>query len=408
LRDAVGINLNDVSPEEADATAELLSQSGFARARVEFGWDVMDPARPTRIGAGGVERIRAMVGALRDHGIRPLVLLNANHNAPGPTRRFEARIVERADEGARSIRVDAATARRIVPGRTGLDQLDGGAKAAEVLFTAVDAGGTVTLARPLPEAVPRGRKPATTLTFAPFGPPQAEDAAWRASFERTMDGWLAYAEAVTRAVAAVYGSDDFDVEVWNELGFGSDHLYADRYYDPAPKGSGDITAVLLERTVERLRRPASPVRGVRISDGFASQRPWDSGATSPRGLAALSKHPYYGMRRFPAQAVYDGQRPLDARGRVDARRRKGRDGGTVYRDRFVPRYDSFFPEYILNGIQTETLVRDIAPRTTDIQGQPHGRDVPTQGGGDPPAVWITEVNMDPVGAEPKDASGKAL
>src|SRR3954467_3745371 len=36
--DAIGINFN-VEPAEAEATARLLSESGFRRARVSFGWE---------------------------------------------------------------------------------------------------------------------------------------------------------------------------------------------------------------------------------------------------------------------------------------------------------------------------------------------------------------------------------
>ena len=72
------------------------------------------------------------------------------------------------------------------------------------------------------------------------------------------------------------------------------------------------------RTTAYLRDPANGVAGIGIANGFASQRPWDAGSTSPPGLTALSKHPYLysGMRRFPP-AVVDGTRPLDAQGDVD-------------------------------------------------------------------------------------------
>jgi hypothetical protein len=84
--------------------------------------------------------------------------------------------------------------------------------------------------------------------------------------------------------------------------------------------------------------------------------------------------------------------PLDARGRVDATHE-----GSRWRDRFVPRYTAFLPEYALTAIQTETLVRDLSPFTTTVYGVPHGR-FRHPPGGRPPQVWITESNLDP-GAE---------
>ncbi len=47
--------------------------------------------------------------------------------------------------------------------------------------------------------------------------------------------------------------------------------------------------------------------------------------------------------------------------------------------------------------QTEHMVRDISPITTDVYGTPHGRRT-----GHGPTVWITEANLDPTGADPSN------
>jgi hypothetical protein len=60
---------------------------------------------------------------------------------------------------------------------------------------------------------------------------------------------------------------------------------------------------------------------------------------------------------------------------------------------FAPSYRVFMPEYLLTGIQTETLMRDLSPITTDIYGTPHGDRTHPQGGA-PPATWITEDGLD--------------
>ena len=176
------------------------------------------------------------------------------------------------------------------------------------------------------------------------------------------------------------GSDDFDVEVWNELNFGSDFLDAGTYYSTLPtalSGSGDIQRTLLERTVAYLRDPAHGVAGVGIGDGFASQTPWTSGATEPAGVTAMDKHPYGSVRDYPSnlQTNTTGLGP---------------DGTPTS---WTPAMRAFFPEYWLSGLQTETLIRDLAPTTTSVYGTPHGRATHPAGGA-APQMWITETGMD--------------
>ncbi len=65
---------------------------------------------------GDKKRLRALVGALARHGIRPLVLLNANHGVPCPVRRFTAGLAAPAAAGARSVRL---TRRQREAGRPG-------------------------------------------------------------------------------------------------------------------------------------------------------------------------------------------------------------------------------------------------------------------------------------------------
>jgi hypothetical protein len=387
LRDGLGINFN-VEPNEAEATARLLASAGFRRARIEVGWgsfSYSDPTRPARPG-----RLRTMLLALRRHGLRPLILLNSNQGVPCPTQFFDVTVVTPARSGDRRIRLDPASAAAVVPGRTGLNAIDE-YKAADILFTAVAGDGWVTLSKPLPRDVEAGRLAAATLLYAPFGSPRLADGTPNPAFESALTGWLLYVGATIDTVHDILGSYDFDVEIWNELTFGSDFLDRDTYYDPAvDEGTGDVTDELLRRTVAWIRSPARGLQSVGIGNGFASQRPWDAGSTSPPGLTAIDKHPYQGPRAFPTDAMYSSILPLDALGRPDG----DREEGGVWRDRFVPTYDSFFPEYSLTAIQTESLVRDLSPITSQVQGTDHGR-VTHPPGAAPPVVWITEWNMDP-------------
>jgi Bacterial TSP3 repeat len=397
LRDAIGINIdNTVSAGDVPALARLLATSGFKRARYEVGWGSIDYDDQSRLRNAG--EIRTVLSALRDNGIRPLILLNSNHGIPCPTRFFDARIVQSAPRGSRQVVLDPATAGAVVPGRTGLNSLTGDFKAADIIFTSV-SGDVATLSKPLPRDLGPGTYAAATLRYAPFGPPQLSDGRPNPAFEETLAGWLSYVWVVTREARSILGSDNFDVEIWNEMTFGSDFLYSDTYYEPPLiAGRGDVTDVIAARTVAWLRDSANGVSGVSIGNGFENQRPWASGASSPPGLTAIDKHPYRNMRRFPQDAVNDapGIRPVDALGDTDG---VWDDAINDWRDNFVPTYDAFFPEYYLTAIQTEHLIRDLSPITTDLYGTPHGR-LTRPDGGQAPTMWITEWNMDPSGADP--------
>ena len=189
-----------------------------------------------------------------------------------------------------------------MPGRTGLDATDD-YKSAAILFTGVLPDGTVTLSRPLPGSLAAGAHPASILAYRPFERPRLADGSPNPAFEETMAGWLEYVEVVTRRTREILGSTEFDVEVWNELGFGSDFLDANSYYSPAPNlGVGDTEQEILERTIAFIRDPARGLQGVGIGNGFSNQRPWEAGSTSPVGLdgdrqASLPGHAAHARRR---------------------------------------------------------------------------------------------------------------
>jgi len=389
LRDAIGINFN-VRADEAQGVAKLLAESGFRRARIEIGWSEMDYADPTKLRNPGP--LRQKISALVQNGIRPLVLLNAHHGVPGPHTLFDARLTAPAPQGAREVILDSATADAVVPGRTGLNSLTGDYKAADVIFTSVSPGGVAQLSKPLPRSLAPGAYDAATLRYEPFTAPLTLAGGPNPAFERTLSGWIDYVSATTKLAKEAVGADDFDVEVWNELSFGSDFLSIDRYYQPVPSslsGRGDVNSTLLQRTLQWLRDPANGVSGVGVSDGFASQTPFSAGSTSPAGLTAMSKHPYKGITSFPGQSIFNNIRPLDALGRPEGQA----DGSGNWHDSFTPSYRAFFPEYHMTGIRTETIVRDLSPITTSVYGTPHGRHTQGPGATRPPEVWITETNM---------------
>lgn len=381
LESALGMNFN-VPPDQTTRVAQLLARAGFHRVRYEIPWCDVSFTDPNRF--TNARPIRAVLHAFRVNGLRPLILLNANEGCPGPLRRFRVHVVSPASAGARTLQLDSASVAQVAPGLTGLDS-QSPAKAAATLFTSV-SGHTVSLSRPLGRNLAPGWYAASTLRYKPFG------AAGTADFNQTLAGWLDYVGLVARTAKAVLGSDAFDVEVWNELTFGSDFLDLNTYYSTAVAGV-DLTATehaILTSTIAYLRNSSNGVSGVGIGDGFTNEEPWDSGATVPRGLTAIDKHPYAGPVAFPSQAKFNDVRPVDALGHLEGRQ----DTAGNWHDDFIPRYTAFFPEYYMTGIQTETLIRDLSPYTTMVHGTPHGRYTHPPGGS-PPVMWLTETALDP-------------
>ncbi|MGH2761791.1 MAG: hypothetical protein ACRDLD_04305, partial [Thermoleophilaceae bacterium] len=401
LQQAVGIVFNGTTAE-ADASARLLAANGFRRARFEVGWSSISYDDPSRFIPGGLTALRTRLLALKKYGIRPLILLNSNHGGPCPIERVTLGTVEPALEGDTRIHLDAATAQAVVPGRTGFNSFQTSGKAADPLITSVDPDGWATLSRPLRRDLPAGSYSGSKLLYEPFHRPLRADGSPEPRFEATMAGWLEYVQVVTREARAILGGDDFDVEVWNELHFASEFIDVDEYYHPnVDTGQGDTTEAMLDRTVAWLRDPANGAAGVGIANGFASQRPWDAGSTSPPGLTAIAKHPYLyrGMRSFPPADV-DEVRPLDAQGDPD---------GTFdplteeWTELFTPTYQDFHPERYLwatektSAIEMDGMIRDLSPHTTYLDSVAHGRHTHPPGSA-PPAVWVTEMNLNPLHA----------
>jgi len=375
FRAALGIGF-PFAAGEAAGTARLIAGAGFRRARLEVPWGDISYDDPARFTPAHEAELRALLQTFRDAGIRPLLLLNANEGEPGPTRRFAVDLAAPARAGDGAITVSSADG--IVPGLSGLAEVTKH-ESPEIFFTAVD-GDQVTLSRPLPVDLAAGTHAAAAVRYAPFRRPLRADGTPDPGFQRTLGGWLAYVAATTRLAGGVMGPAGYDIEIWNERSFGSDFLDVDNYYDPpADAGRGDQVDVLLRRTVDWLRDPVSGVpAGVGITDGFASQVPWPSGATSVAGLTALSKHPYGRQLTLPAQAPQGAA--VDAVGRAEP-------GGS-----FTPAYATDFPEYYLTAIQTEHLVRELSPLETAIGDVPHGRSVAAPGGA-PVEVWLTEAGL---------------
>jgi hypothetical protein len=384
LIDGIGVMFNPPAGTDESLLALMLTRYGVRHARLEIGWGNLDPndAVPPASQTILTERLRI----LRRNALRPLILLNANQGLPCPATLETRTLAAPARTGDRSLRLTDTAG--LVPGHSGISNLTG-YWAAEALITRID-GDRVTLSKPLPK--PLGDTTATislaTLKYRPFGKPGT------AEFARTLDGWRHYVRTIARLAADALGTRGqsdlgFDLEIWNELSFGSQFLTLNAYYaQPLYRSEPHATwNAIVAATAAVARAQPGDFAGVTLCDGFSNTTPWPAASTEPTRVGALSKHPYSGRRQYPKDRPKN-QRHRNAAGALDP------DSA------WYPKYTAIFPEYFATYLQTESVVRDLSPLTTPIYQVRHGRNSRP---GVPCAVWFTEIGFAPVEAGITDA-----
>ncbi len=377
--DAQGVVLDLTSGAESpDLIVTMLARHGVRNARIEISWGMINYRDESKL--DHAERLKALLLACKAHGVRPLILLNAHSGVPGPTNFSERALSREAKKGDRS--VELADVSGLKAGYSGLANLSE-YWASEALITGVD-GKTVLLSKPLPKDLGKaGAKVAvTTLKYRPFSAPETED------YRNTVAGWQRYVGTVADFVALTLGTRHdadrgFDLEIWNELTFGSRFLSINNYYESKllEYNEDGIWERLVHETAKLADRQPDQFRGVTLVDGFRNTIPWPSASREPARVGAMSAHPYPPRKVFPRDEP--GGRALNARFAEDT-------------PKFVPAYPALFPEYYATALQTETVVRDMAPITTPIYDTPHGRNARVIGGKIAPCpLWITEIGLHP-------------
>jgi hypothetical protein len=333
----IGINLH--LPANAEELGiRLLAESGFKAFRIEIGWGEMGWDE-TQLNTES--RVRRRLELCARYGIRPTLLINAHQGVPCPTKFFERRLLTDAPKGSRIIHLDNLN--ELVIGRSGIKGLSD-YWAAEGLVTAVDIGtGEITLSKPLPKELKAGRIAMATLKYAPLHPVNTPE------FDETAAGWVGHALHLCR-LAESAGLKDYDLEIWNELTFGTHFLNINDYYDQtAPKitakqpdflNAGGRCWELARRTTEAVKR-AYP--RVRIIWGFSNTTFYHCPiAQLPPGTDGQSYHPYgICTRVFKGVPERQDQPPLEG---------------------FVPAYEIRMVEgWAPTFIQTECLIRHLRP-----------------------------------------------
>jgi hypothetical protein len=372
--DGIGVGL-DLPPESVnlDVILQMLSRHGVTRTRVEIGWGNMNYAAPTQLNHPAA--FRSLLRSCQRWGVRPVILLNGNEGAPCPALFFDRTVTANAVAGATTVRLNDTSG--LVIGKSGLCNLSG-YRAAEAIITTIN-GDTVTLSKPLPKAISAGTiVPMATLKYRPFSDP-VNDAA---SDNETLAGWTNYVDVVTKfateALGTAHGPDrGFDLEIWNELTFGSAFLGIDNYYNPPAYhyNADQVWAAIVAATARLASENPSQFQNVSIGDGFANTIPWPSASTEPPRINTINKHPYPPRRNYPADEQH-GQ-AYNALAQPDS---------------YVPAYSALFPEYYGTTLQTETLLRDAGPISNSVNGTWHGR---YERPNNPCPVWMTEVGIAP-------------
>jgi hypothetical protein len=288
--------------------------------------------------------------ALRKFGLRPLILLNANDGQPCPERQRTATVSESAAPGERTLKLAVAVPGGLAGYPVAVSSLADSNSPTLIERYREDGGrAVIELSKPLSRAVQPGES--LRLAILKYDPLYA---AGTPQFERTAQGWLTYVRLVAQHMALLYGSDDYDVEIWNELTFGSAFLdvrnytgqWGDRNARPQFLHPGDQAWELGNRTTRALK---SEHPNVKVIWGF-SNTTWFHTAIPelPPSTDGQSYHPYGTGKRCYADLI---------RGRLNQ-----------LLDGFVPAGCSIQPEgYAHTWQQTESLMRLIAPAVRTIK-----------------------------------------
>ncbi|MCS7191880.1 MAG: hypothetical protein NZ937_02705 [Armatimonadetes bacterium] len=293
----IGVNYNVLYRHELGI--RLLAEAGFRTFRIEIGWSNVNW---DETGLSNEEHWRMILGLCKRYGIRPTILLNAHHGVPCPHKFFERKVVADAPKGSRIIKLDNVA--DIVPRYSGLCNLTD-YWACEVFITEFEPQtGECKLSKPLPKDLRAGEKVLlATLKYLPAYPVATPE------FEATAKGWLRYMQLVLNLLKGV-GIDDFDLEIWNELTFGSNFMRdfgINHYYDP-PVAEFKIDFLhpgghaweIARRTIELVK---SKFPRVRCIWGFSNTTFFHTPIEKlPPFTDGQSYHPYgTGTRKLPEQ-----------------------------------------------------------------------------------------------------------
>ncbi|MFC5701748.1 PA14 domain-containing protein [Cohnella faecalis] len=393
--ETLGVVFN-VSDNEADATAQLLSEAGVRSARVEIGWGNISFDNEAKLKEPQIKGFEKIIAALKKHGIRPIILLNANSGNPVPNKFVDIKVKKFAAKGSRQIYVEKTAG--IVPNYTGLI-----GQAYQTMFpiiTSVDSKtGLLKLSAPLANDVKAGTLRIVQMKYRPFAGTVFSDGKSNPSATETINGWKKYLQTLTTFLKQSLGTTSspsdagFDLEVWNEMTFGSQFLDINNYYNPKLSFSklpsytlGGRTQegpeLLLPLTIDFVNNRDNKLPGVRVISGFSNQRPWENGTEMFAGQTGFSRHYYTG---------YNGEASIIKSDKNTATKKFMSATGNVTEgsSSYIPEHIEAMPEHWFYAYHTEFVVRDIQPYPGPWSQ--HYR-YANPGNGKQAEVWMTETN----------------
>jgi hypothetical protein len=296
-----GIGANYNAHDNDELAMRLLAEMGVRTLRIEFGWGGVNWDES---GFSNQKRYQKILELCASHHIRPTILLNANQGVPCPIRFFTRKLAADAPAGATSIRL--ADTADLVVGRSGLNNLSPRSYwACEALITSVNKEtGECHLSKSLPVALSKDKAVSmATLKYCPFYP------VGKPEFRETADGWVRYA-MLACDLAAKAGIEEFDIELWNELSFGSrfteiNHYYSPPLFDRVPNFllEGGSSWELSAETVKAVK---AKYPRVRVIWGWSNTTFFHTPVDKlPPGVDGQSYHPYgTGTHTLPDEEIH--------------------------------------------------------------------------------------------------------
>jgi hypothetical protein len=413
--DGTGVYLDLYGPNQ-DLPLRMLASHGIHNIRIMFAlWSTLAYDNVSNINDAYASMIRQTLLAAKKYGMRPIIGLYAYQWYPCPARTDDITVTVTARAGATTLTLGSVSGLRV--GYSGMDVPDSRPAGRDGPFAAAPYpptlaydpynwmagnmitaihGKTITVAKPLAKTInARSTVRISTLKYRPFSVPGSAD------YKATMQGWLHYVQTISGFATKVLGTSGsadkgFDLEIWNELSESPHFLFINDYYGRTvyKYDEQSIYYNLVAATAAYVSTHTSAFAGVRLGDGVASNIPWPASSTEPARVTAIDKHPYERRITYPkptsALMVFDesinavwNRQKLNALYQPDA-------------SPFIPSYTTFFPEYFGTFLRTDSLIRDMAPITTSIDGVTHGRNARVvKGKVEPETVWVTEASLDP-------------
>ena len=398
----VGINFN-TQGLSADVVAEMLAKHGIKCVRIDVGWGDLDYGTESTI-IPGEQWVVSALQAAKKWGLRPLLVLNSNQNAPCPYLTFTHVVKANAAKGATTVQLDGTS--NLTVGYSGIANLSSQTMN-EVLVTAINSTtNTVTLSQPLPVALTAGQVVAMdTFKYVPFDAPG--DTYYNAAQQAaTLAGWNKFVSAIAVIAAQNMGTSPgdadmgFDIEIWNEVTLGSQFLILPAYYGQQPTLTNLSTVItnIETNTVTTINAHSSAFAGAVVEDGFANENSSYFAGLEPARVGALGKHLYPPLLEFPLSGIEEGGVWLNALLQLE------------YPFQFIPTYNEYMPEYQGTFQATPSPIQDLCPFSTyDAYGNLHGENSRVINGQVVPCtVFVSETGVMPAQVGVTDSASAML